>query len=794
MAFEQDQQRSQSTRSSESATGPDVTYKISIDELEQLVSTKDLVARSQRKRRPKSSTATSIFTSPLFERGLDLDAMLSDQIKRQAKNMSYALYVAADENVELGEVDKYFEIGKNIAEGGQGILARARELSLKREVALKSLRKELTGDKLARECFLIEAQVTAQLDHPTIVPIYSLNKDNDNGIHLAMKLVKGQTLKEYLEKTILHYEMDGVRKFNLKKGLQYRLDIFLRVCDAISYAHSRNIMHCDLKPENVMIGEYNETYVMDWGIAKLIYESDGKTLTHESQTVMNGTPRFMPPEALLHQGRDERSDIFALGAMLFEIVTLEHAYSGHTSTEVMRNIKNSQRNPIKSQFRFHIDADLKAIISKAMAFERGQRYQSVDALASDLRCYLADEEVSANPDRFWGKINRWGMNHRRLVVGGGLFLLVSLLALYAWQLVRQMRSTVAQQNRSIAAGMAYGRVGEAAMAIDRKIASLENMLEHLGDNLLLLENRKAAGSSESRFIHYRDYQAPESRPPSATFSMAYNRIIDPENFSCFIKEETAPGDFSVLFRQLSPLHSQVLKLIQGSGKLQMENMSRQELYDELVTAGLSVVWVYFTFNNGLHLAYPGSGSYTDDYDPQQREWYLAALNAKGRTVWSAPYRDAITNETVITCSMAVNSTLGNGCVVIGIDVALNKIKNIIREFGNQSSAVAGRFLVNTEGDILIRCGIDSKRLCESGETTAISSGKVPNHLRLDMRWKKYGIKICAENDWEFIYAFARVPAINCTYLEKIWLRPWLEKASASASRQTSDACGDSTIK
>ena len=118
----------------------------------------------------------------------------------------------------------------------------------------------MIDDKLARDCFLTEAQVTAQLDHPTIVPVYSLNKDQQNGIHLAMKLVKGQTLKEYLDKIILHYEMDGVRKFDLKKGLHHRLDIFLRICDAISYAHSRNIMHCDLKPANIMIREYNETY------------------------------------------------------------------------------------------------------------------------------------------------------------------------------------------------------------------------------------------------------------------------------------------------------------------------------------------------------------------------------------------------------------------------------------------------------------------------------------------------------------------------------------------------------
>ncbi len=789
MPLENEQPTSKNTQTSgaESATGPDVTYKISLDELEKLVSAPDPQAVQKRKRRPKSSGTTSIFTSPLFEKGCDLDALLADQMKRQAKNMSYALHVSADANVELVEVNKCFEVGKSIAEGGQGILARARDLSLKREVALKSLRQELTSDPLARECFLTEAQVTAQLDHPTIVPIYSLNKDPQNGIHLAMKLIKGQTLKEYLEKIALHYETEGVRNFDLKKGLHYRLEIFMRVCDAISYAHSRNIMHCDLKPENIMIGEYNETYVMDWGIAKLIYEPDGKTLTRESMTVMNGTPRFMPPEALLQQGRDERSDIFALGAILFEIITLEHAFSGKSSNAVMLNIKNNQRNPIKSRFRFRIDGDLKAIINKAMAFDREKRYQTVDTLSEDVRRYLLGEEVSSNPDHFWGRINRWSLNHRRFVLAGVSLLLISLLSLHAWSLLRQMKETVAVQNRNIAAGMAYNRVGETGMAIDRQIASFENVLENLGDNLLLLlENKNPDKNAKNRFVYYLDYQSAQSRPDSAVFSLAYNQIIDPEHFTVFMTGGQKLKTFDSLLQKLNPLHSHIPKMMRNSKNFQEDSMDQQVLYEELLVTGLPLTWVYFTFSNGLHLSYPGSGSYTADYNPQQREWYLAALKGQGRPVWGTPYRDALTHETVITCSMTVNGAKGSFQGVAGIDITLNKIKSIITESGNQSTAVAGRFLVSQDGTILIRCGIDAKRLREAGETTGISSDKVPNHLYLDMHWKKYGTKICTENGLEFIYAFARVPAINCTYLEKIWLQPWLEKARDTESQPSKD--------
>ena len=775
------------TQNMSTVTDPDTTYKLSLDELEQLLTEDDPGAARKRKHHSKGSGTARIFTSPLFEKGCDLDALLADQMKLQAKNMGYALHISADEKVELGDVNKRFDIGKSIADGGQGVLTKARDLSLKREVALKSLRQELIGDKLARDCFLTEAQVTAQLDHPAIVPVYSLNKDQQNGIHLAMKLVKGQTLKEYLDKIILHYEMDGVRKFDLKKGLHHRLDIFLRICDAISYAHSRNIMHCDLKPANIMIGEYNETYVMDWGIAKLIYEPGGKTLTQESLTVMNGTPRFMPPEALMLQGRDERSDIFALGAILFEIVTLEQAYSGNTSKEVMENIKTNQRNPIKSRFRYRIDEDMKAIINKAMAFDPEQRYQTVDALAEDVRRYMLGEEVFANPDHFWGKINRWSINHRRLVMATGLLLLIALLSLHIWSQMRQMQQTVALQNRNIAASLAYNRVGETGMAIDRRIASLENMLDNLGDNLvLLLENRTTENNTQNRFVHYLDYQSEQSRPASAVFSLAYNQVIDPEHFSAFMTGGQDLKEYDHLLKQLNLLHSQIPRLMRNSKDQQDEDMSQQELYDEMLTTGLSVAWVYFAFSNGLHLTYPGSGSYTADYNPHQRRWYQVALKKEGKPVWGDPYQDILTNEMVIPCSMAVNSSKGTLYGVAGIDVPLSKLKNIVTQFGNQSTAVAGRFLVSQDGTILIRCGIEPNRLHEVGETTGINSDKVPTHLHLDMRWKKYGTKICTENGLEFIYAFARVPAINCTYLEKIWLQPWLEKVQEAEEQLSKD--------
>lgn len=134
--------------------------------------------------------------------------------------------------------------------------------------------------------------MTAQLDHPAIVPIYSLKSDGENGLHLAMKMINGITLKDYLKQVATHYRLDGVRAFDEEKSLRNRLEIFLKACDALEYAHSRNIMHRDLKPENIMTGEYHETYIMDWGIARPILPQP------EGASVLAGTPQYLAPEAI----------------------------------------------------------------------------------------------------------------------------------------------------------------------------------------------------------------------------------------------------------------------------------------------------------------------------------------------------------------------------------------------------------------------------------------------------------------------------------------------------------------
>ena len=197
---------------------------------------------------------------------------------------------------------------------------------------------------------------------------------------MSMKLVNGKTLREYLYDSIESNLRDN--DFDEESDLRKRLEFFLRVCDAISYAHSRKIIHHDLKPENIMIGEYMEVYVMDWGLARFIHDQP------ETGATVSGTPRYMPPEVVFGKPYDFRSEIFTLGLILQEMVTLKYANPGKDENDCIECLSDNLIEPVKHLVGHHIDRPLVAIIRKATEIEPEKRYGTVDALAKDLRAYM----------------------------------------------------------------------------------------------------------------------------------------------------------------------------------------------------------------------------------------------------------------------------------------------------------------------------------------------------------------------------------------------------------------------
>jgi tetratricopeptide (TPR) repeat protein len=370
-----------------------------------------------------------------------------------------------------GEEDRYAVLGE-IARGGMGIIVQILDNDIRRPVAMKVCPAEDRSERAER--FIEEAQITGQLEHPNIVPVHELGVDPSGKVYFTMKLVRGESLE-----AILGAMAKGDREASEKDSLSRLLQIFLKVCDAVAFAHSKGVIHRDLKPENIMVGKFGEVLVMDWGLSKArgrggeerrrggvrtvrSEEAEGQTLEGE----VMGTPAYMPPEQA--DGRidaiDERSDIFALGAVLYQMLTFDVPYTGQTLENVLlKAVEGRFVPPRKRAPSRRIPVELESICLKAMAPEKGDRYGSVEALIRDVRAYQDHRPVSAHRYRFWTRFARFVQRHPAASLTGsiGLVLAVAVVAVTG-VLIQRVGAGRAMANEQVARGEAERARAEVA--------------------------------------------------------------------------------------------------------------------------------------------------------------------------------------------------------------------------------------------------------------------------------------------------------------------------------------------
>jgi serine/threonine-protein kinase len=263
-------------------------------------------------------------------------------------------------------------IEARIASGGMGVIDVAVDGALDRRIAVKTLHPHLRGDEAAVRMFLREARLTGLLDHPHIVPVYELGeRANDEGLYFAMKLVQGQTLAALLQ---------SVPRSPDVATLYMLLDVVAKVCDALAFAHSRGVLHCDVKPANVMVGEFGQVFLMDWGIARLVGHSSG-------ERVVLGTPYYMSPEQARGDRHrlDERSDVFLLGATMYEVLTRRAPYASADRGETLALAAACAfPSPRVVAGLVAVPLELDRIVMRAMAKSPNDRYPTVAALKEDL--------------------------------------------------------------------------------------------------------------------------------------------------------------------------------------------------------------------------------------------------------------------------------------------------------------------------------------------------------------------------------------------------------------------------
>lgn len=347
-----------------------------------------------------------------------------NELDRYIAHLADACPLISYEEKEARENMARYIMGRKLGSGAIGQVIEATDEHLGRNVAIKILQDSggIDRDRIAR--FIAEAQIIAQLEHPTIVPVHEIGRMPGGLPYFTMKQVRGQLLSEAIN------EMRINDKKDMKRYTNKLLRRFSSLCNGIAYAHSKGVVHRDLKPDNIMIGEYGEIQIMDWGLAKVMNESEVRRASDVSTVrssksmstldgAIAGTPSYMSPE----QARGEldrispASDIFSLGLLLAEIVTLVRVFRSQESAITLRQVGRAGPIDITELNRkISVPKEIQAIIRKCTMPEPQDRYQSAEDLSDDIKAYMENRGVTAMPDNQYDKVRKWTMRHQ-LIAG-----------------------------------------------------------------------------------------------------------------------------------------------------------------------------------------------------------------------------------------------------------------------------------------------------------------------------------------------------------------------------------------
>ena len=293
------------------------------------------------------------------------------------------------EEPKLQEIKGNYELRGIIGRGGYAEIWVAKDLQNKRTVAVKSLREDKVEDQQARNAFLQEARLMLYLQHPGIVPVYDFFKDSGGRLHIIMKLVLGRTLDDLLNQIHDEYKGMAPREMESRERTQMheRLEMFLKVCDMVAYAHEKRILHRDLKPANIMLGKQDDVYVMDWGIAEPHESSEPLQAPEDTM----GTVCYLAPEIMRRKKYDERSDVYSLGLVLFDLTYLHPAFVQMNEKLTCYYAVRGKTSHRKHEYGYRVPNWLRQVIDHAIYPDPDKRTPSVAAMMEQIREGMAGE-------------------------------------------------------------------------------------------------------------------------------------------------------------------------------------------------------------------------------------------------------------------------------------------------------------------------------------------------------------------------------------------------------------------
>ncbi len=599
---------------------------------------------------------------------------------------------------------RYVIVG-TAGKGGMGTVRVARDVALLRKVALKELALEGAGQESSRARFVREVQVTAQLDHPNIVPVYGLEVAPGGGPAYAMKLVEGRTFAHLIAETRAFYERGALP--DEAHSTAARLEHFLKVCDAIAYAHEKGVIHRDLKPANLMLGPHHEVYVMDWGLCRVTARPEkdeardaavsvaaaGATL----QGAIMGTPAYMSPEQALGRQRElgPASDQCALGLILYELVTLRVPYEGDTLVEVLSRAADARRGPWRHVGeREAIAPELQAIVERATRKDPAARYPSVAALAADLRRYMRGESVEARPDTRWQHLVRALARRRQSVALVVLGLAVAALATIAGLLFRHERALEERAFRENRLHDLVGDVSRQGDLLQRQLLEVEGEIEALAAvtaHGLLREEAQAP------------VRAASPLPPLDGASLI-----------------VAPGTDAVRIAPLVHAFARAEPVRRA-----LFERARRALRPEGSASDSPAVELRLVLDVGLEYRYPGGAATAGAADARQEPWYRAAV--AGEASWGEPASDPATGRTLVPLTAPIRTLTGETHGAIGLLVSLEGVMDHLLQ-ARPASGASRSFLLDAAGRVLAAHPAAGQRLlmplAEPALPQAIRAGEV----------------------------------------------------------------------
>lgn len=669
-----------------------------------------------------------------------------------------------------------FTMLESIDKGGMAEILIAKDNELGRTVAFKKILPHVAKIPGYLERFFMEAQVTAQLQHPNIVPIYKMTAEESNSGY-AMKLIQGKTLKALIIET--QAQLDEKGKLGEHHNLSARLEHFLKVCNAMHYAHRKGVIHRDLKPLNIMVGPYHEVYVMDWGIAKIISVDDDmfNDLTEKVGSSENveqdetqigqvlGTPAYMSPEQASGKNDtiDHRSDLFSLGLILFELVTLRRAYLEDDHHKVIEKAELAKlAKPEPYSRHQNIPKQLFAIIRKATQLDPDDRYNTVEDFADDIRRYMRGAAIKAKRDTLVQKLMRWMNRHRLAVLNIVSYTVLLSLVIVSWSFYQQQQGKIEAQWQSQRMSQFISDVANQAQIIDTQFLKYEGIVQGVAASAVTLLERGQPDSG--RFYDYKDFADPQLAPPDLAESPVYGFPISVDWHAYKLAPGVEYEQVEDLVRIINPLRHTFKRMILKSHHTKVAADDHKAAMSIIKDQGLPLVWTFVGLEEGIFAEYPGKTGYPPDFDARKRPWYVNTLNNEG-VCWMPPYIDVGGRGVLLPCTSKLFDKNGKFLGVAAVEMTLEFIRRELMSMSGMQG-IENTYLLNDRAEIVVNSAETSNKYERGTLINSMDNLKTYSHKDVvnNILDGKSGFVNYSENGIKKIVAYYRLNSIGWYYL------------------------------